>query len=108
MLPFDMYWGNPVWELELRAGQAIIVDCMHHAGYTDERINHGYSAPTPEDVVEGTGSLLGLHKFNEDLAAKYGYRWAPNPQDIVTEGDTKKSWLMTRNIRIHIRTAWKG
>lgn len=86
MLPLDPYWGGPVSDLESQAREAVIVDCMHKAGYADEKPRFDYSAPRSESLVEGS---LFRHRFNEDLAAEYGYRWAPDPQDTLTEAEAE-------------------
>ena len=77
--PLAVYFGVDTNDLRLHAQSVVTATCMHENGYADFRENYDSTAPRPRTTApDGVGRL-----FNEELAAQYGYRNAPNPQYLI-------------------------
>lgn len=77
--PLAVYFGVDTNDLRLHAQSVVTATCMHENGYADFRESYDSTAPRPRTTApDGVGRL-----FNEELAAQYGYRNAPNPQYLV-------------------------
>lgn len=77
--PLAVYFGVDTNDLRLHAQSVVTATYMHENGYADFRENYDSTAPRPRTTApDGVGRL-----FNEELAAQYGYRNAPNPQYLV-------------------------
>ncbi|MDO4665524.1 MAG: hypothetical protein Q4A71_04900 [Actinomycetaceae bacterium] len=75
-LATDPYRGYDTWDLYDHAKDLLISHCMHSKGL-DYAVRMDLDAPRPEDRPLNNGA----HIFNVEIAKKYGYRLAPNPQD---------------------------
>ena len=77
--PLAVYFGVDTNDLRSHAQSVVTATCMHENGYADFRENYDSTAPRPRTTApDGVGRL-----FNEELAAQYGYRNAPNPQYLI-------------------------
>ncbi|MFT0762629.1 hypothetical protein VRY54_06160 [Actinomyces sp. F1_1611] len=73
-LPIDPYFSVDFSNYQINAEQTISHDCMAADGW-NYRVTMDASAPLPE-----TKSASGARLFTPELAAKYGYRSAPDPR----------------------------
>lgn len=76
-LPTDPYFDHRDWDLEVAAQVLMRVECMNQRGFTEEKMHIIPFAPPSESYSPG-----GHRMFNEELAAKYGYRLAPDPSHV--------------------------
>lgn len=82
-LPTDPYFGARAGSLHAQAEGLVTKACMDAAGFPQYQAYHDASRPQAETLA-GDGMS---HRFSEDLAAKYGYRDAPDPQHLPTPGN---------------------
>ncbi|WP_350257790.1 hypothetical protein [Scrofimicrobium sp. R131] len=73
-LPIDPYFSVDFSDYQMNAKQWLVRDCMAVDGW-DYRVGVDASAPLAE-----TKSASGARLFTPELAAKYGYRMAPEPR----------------------------
>ncbi len=82
-LPTDPYFGHRATSLYSQADGLVTKACMDAAGFPQYQAYYDASRPQAETLA-GDGIS---HRFSEDLAAKYGYRDAPDPQHLPTPGN---------------------
>ena len=73
-LPIDPYFSVDLSDYKMNAKQWLVRDCMAEGGW-NYRVTVDASAPLAE-----TTSVSGARLFTPELAAKYGYRRAPDPR----------------------------
>ncbi len=73
-LPIDPYFSVDFSDYQIEAEQWLVRDCMAEGGW-DYRVGVDASAPLAE-----TTSVSWARLFTPELAAKYGYRRAPDPR----------------------------
>ncbi|MDO4665523.1 MAG: hypothetical protein Q4A71_04895 [Actinomycetaceae bacterium] len=83
-LATDPYHGNESIELTTHAEELITSDCMKKRGL-DLPVRMDLSAPRSESQPSNNGTTV----FSIDLAQKYGYHYAPNPQDKLEQAITE-------------------
>lgn len=78
-LPTDPYLGAEAASLYSHAESLLTAQCMEEAGFPE----HGryWSAFAPHAETEAGNGITAV--FNETVAAKYGYRLAKDPRDLV-------------------------
>ena len=77
-LPTDPYSPSRDEALSAQAFDTVRAPCMRKAGFPQVTIGWDASAPAPATLA-GDGFT---RVFNEDLAARYGYRAAPDPRNL--------------------------
>lgn len=80
-LPTDPYNVLSLSDFEAHAYELRHIACMRGYGVDELSPRWDVSAPDPETLANNGSSIL----FNEELAAKYGYRQAPDPGDLLED-----------------------
>ena len=78
-LPVDPYYGEAAGDLSNLALDLVRTDCLHQAGFPEERLRTDYRAPKSPTA----GNLWARQLFTVELAQRYGYRMAPDPSDTM-------------------------
>lgn len=71
--PFDALFSDEILRLSAAAYLLVESECMIDKGYSINPVRLDPSVPRPETQSPGIGTI-----FNEQIAAKYGYRLAPD------------------------------
>ncbi len=78
-LPTDPYMSSSATVDQ--AWSQVQASCMHERGHSSFKVRFDASAPAPQTLAADGFSQV----FNEQVAAKYGYRQAPDARDLLAD-----------------------